>query len=115
MYHKECQTTYRPQMTKVNVQVCPNGLDEVIQDRADDSSDGPDKLNSIVMDVRPTPPGMVKSSDCIRGRRKVCLTKHETECNTEMVTHEMVEDHPNCKVEKIPKCGANPDKYIKTI
>ena len=30
MYHKECQTVYRPQMTKVNVRVCPEGAVETI-------------------------------------------------------------------------------------
>jgi hypothetical protein len=28
MYHKECQTTYRPHITKVNVRVCPEGAVE---------------------------------------------------------------------------------------
>ena len=30
MYHKECQTVYRPHMTKVNVRVCPEGAVERI-------------------------------------------------------------------------------------
>ena len=58
-------------------------------------------LNSVVIDVRPNPPGMVQSSNCINGRRKVCLTKYETECSTEITNHEMTEDHPKCRVEKV--------------
>ena len=27
MTMKECETSYRPQMTKVKVRVCPNGID----------------------------------------------------------------------------------------
>ena len=30
MYHKECQTVYRPHMTKVNVRVCPEGAVETL-------------------------------------------------------------------------------------
>ena len=44
---------------------------------------------------------MIHSSNCVNGRRKICVTKYETECATEMINHEMTEDHPKCKVETV--------------
>ncbi len=38
------------------------------------------------------------------GRRRVCSEKMETECNTEMVSRQMEEDRPNCRVHLVESC-----------
>ena len=39
------------------------------------------------------------------------MTKYQTECSTKQIRHEMVEDHPNCRVELMDKCDEAPDKF----
>lgn len=62
--------------------------------------------NSLVIDIRPTPAARAaEQSDCVDGVRRICVTKYETECHTEMVKHQMTEDHPKCRVQLVESCA----------
>eukprot|EP00094_Tigriopus_californicus_P007871 TCALIF_07576-PA protein Name:"Protein of unknown function" AED:0.12 eAED:0.30 QI:0/0/0/0.5/1/1/2/0/282 len=114
MYKKECEIFYRPHMTKVKVKVCPNGVGkpEKLERSLDvQENNEVDFLpNSVVIDVRPAPKieNATSSSECVDGKREVCVKKYDTECHTKMIKHEMMEDHPKCHVKMVEKCSPGP-------
>ena len=70
--------------------------------------DEEENTNSVVIDVRPARPKNRKG-DCINGKRKICVKKYETECRTDHIEHEMVEDHPRCRVQMVERCPEGED------
>ncbi len=51
VYERECEVSYRPQMTKVKVKVCPDEESHEVEEDEQDT----DESNSVVIDVRPAP------------------------------------------------------------
>ncbi|CAB4065464.1 unnamed protein product [Lepeophtheirus salmonis] len=100
---KKCDISFRPRMKKVRVRICPGEKDSV--NLSTEESGG--YRNNVVIDVRPNGSIASKTSPCIGGKRKICVTKYETECSTIRRMKKMIEDHPRCQIEHLNKCDEN--------
>lgn len=56
-------------------------------------------------------PKFTRQAKCVNGKRAMCMTKYETQCVNEEVTHNMTEDHPVCRVEMVTKCTKKEDDH----
>ena len=45
-----------------------------------------------------------QSAGCTRGGRKLCRTHYRTSCGTRMEYHDMEEDYPKCRRERVNTC-----------
>ncbi|QQP51887.1 Uncharacterized protein FKW44_013372, partial [Caligus rogercresseyi] len=104
MYQKKCDISFRPRMKKVRVRICPGEKNEVKLMPSSSSSKDSSPTN-VVIDVRPLGRIASKKSPCVKGKRKICVTKYETECSTVRRMRKMIEDYPRCRIQHLRKCN----------
>ena len=51
-----------------------------------------------------------QSAGCTRGGRQMCRTRYRTACGTRMEYHDMEEDYPKCRRERVNTCTEEEQK-----